>query len=56
MVKRKAGSLARRRSIYAPVDVSLLGANAVVAQTDYIAYLLEQLLFAWGGRHDKLTL
>jgi hypothetical protein len=47
MVKKNAGSLARRRSLYAPIEVSLLGANTVMFDANDIAHLVEQFGFVF---------
>lgn len=46
MVKRNAGSLARRRGLYAPADVRFLGAEALVAQAHQLPDLIEQFRLA----------
>lgn len=48
--RQEAESSARVRSVYAPVSVGLLGADAVMLPPDNIADLVEQFGFAWGDR------
>ena len=43
MVKRNAGSLARRRSLYAPSHVRLFGPHRIMIYPQHIADVIEQL-------------
>ena len=44
-MRKKRRILAGRSSVYAPIDVSLLGANAVMLASNDIADLVEQFRF-----------
>jgi hypothetical protein len=54
MVKRNAGSLARRRSLYAPIAICPLRSQTVMLQPRHVAHPIEQFLFglAVGRRCD----
>jgi hypothetical protein len=49
MVKRNAGSLARRRSLYAPIRVRFFSADAEMLAPDHVAHLIEQFGFVLRG-------
>jgi hypothetical protein len=51
MVKRVAGSLARRRSLYAPIRVCFFSADAEMPAPEHIAHMIEQLARPrWHGK------
>jgi hypothetical protein len=54
MVKTNAGSLARRRSLYAPIHVRLFGSDAKMLAPNHLPNLIEQFRLVPGSL-DRYT-